>query len=144
MRTKDPKLAALHSIDILRELPTRRLRRLATTIDEVTVEPGTVLIHQGGLNHHAYFVTSGSLCIEVDGARVATLAEGSIVGERSAIDHGPANATVVALEPASLLVMDHRVLLGAAAEEPGLSAVLHELAAERSNDEHARETHEAA
>lgn len=133
MRTKDPKLAALHSIDILRELPTRRLRRLATALDEVTVEPGAVLIHQGGLNHHAYFVTSGSLCVEVDGTRVATLAEGSVVGERSAIDHGPANATVIAVEPTSLLVIDHRILLGAAADEPGLSAVLHELAAERSN-----------
>lgn len=135
MRTKDARLQALRSMEILRDLPTRRLRHLSQRVDEVTVPAGTVLIRQGRLNRHVYFVASGALRVDVDGNRVATVTAGSVVGERTAVDHGPANATVTAIEPTTLHVTDHRVLLGVAADEPGFDAVLQELAAARSNDE---------
>ncbi len=133
MRPKDARLDSLRSIEILRDLPTRHLRELSYRLDVVSVPAGTVLIHQGRLNRHAYFVESGSLGIDVGGERVATVTTGSVVGERTAIDHGPANATVTALEPTTVHVADHRVLLGVAAADPGFAAVLEDLAAGRSN-----------
>ena len=135
MRTKDVRVESLRSIEILSDLPTRRLRELSHRLDVVTVPTGAVLIHQGRLNRHAYFVESGSLGIEVDGRRVATVTTGSIVGERTAIENGPANATVTALEPTTVHVADHRVLLGIAASDPDFAAVLEDLAAVRSNTE---------
>lgn len=131
--TKNDRLRHLRSIEILSDLPARRLRELSYRLDVVTVAAGTVLIRQGGLNRHAYFVEAGALGIDVDGQRVATVTAGSVVGERSAIDHGPANATVTALEPTTVHVADHRVLLGVAAAEPGFAAVLAGLAADRTN-----------
>lgn len=133
MRPKHRRLTSLRGIEILRELPPRQLRALSRNLDEVTVPTGTVLIHQGQLNRHAYFIESGSVRIDVDGERVATVASGSIVGERTAIDHGLANATVTAVEPTTVHIADHRVLLGTADAHPDFAAVLHDLAVLRSN-----------
>lgn len=139
MRTKDARLDSLRSIEILSDLPPRQLRELSYRLDAITVPAGTVLIREGRLNRHAYFVEAGALGIEVAGQRVATVTAGSVVGERTAIDHGPANATVTALEDTTLHVADHRVLLGVAAADPDFLATLEDLAAGRSNDtEHDR------
>jgi CRP-like cAMP-binding protein len=133
MRPKDHKLAALRSIEVLRVLPTRQLRRLVPLVDEVILGPGAVLIRQGDLNRHAYFIQSGSVGIEVDDARVATVGAGSVVGERTAIDHGLANATVTTLEPTTVFAVDHRALLGTAAGTTAFAELLGELASERTN-----------
>lgn len=133
MRSKDQKLGALRSIEVLRDLPARRLRRLVPLVDEVHVEPGTVLIHQGLLNRHAYFLESGAVGIDVDGERVAVVHAGSIVGERTAIDHGLANATVTAIEPTKVFAVDHRALLGTAAGDDAFEATLRDLARARTN-----------
>lgn len=134
MRTKDPKLNALRSIEVLRVLPARQLRRFAPFVDEVTLAPGAVLIHQDQLNRHAYFICSGSVGITVDGQRVATVGSGSVVGERTAIDHGTANATVTTLEPTTVFAVDHRALLGTAAGTDAFAELLEELTRERTNE----------
>ena len=133
MRTKDRRLTSMRAIDLLQRLPVRRLRRLAPLLDEVRVDAGTVLIRQGQLNRHAYFVRSGSLRVDVDGRRVATLSAGSVVGERTALDHGPANATVTAVEPTALFVADHRALLATAGTDADFDVQLRLLAASREN-----------
>ncbi len=133
MRTNDPKLTALRSIDVLRELSSRQLRDLASNVDEVLVTAGEVLIHEGQLNRHAYFVESGSMSIEVGNQRIATVAAGSIVGERTAIERGPANATVRVQSDARVFAIDHRVLLGAASDAAAFADVLHGLVDARSN-----------
>lgn len=133
MRTNDPKLAALQSIDVLGTLSPRQLRNLVARVDEVEVPAGEILIHEGQLNRHAYFVESGSMSVEVEGVRIATVAAGSIVGERTAIERGPANATVRVQTDARVFAIDHRVLLGAASRVAAFADVLHGLADERSN-----------
>ncbi|WP_436794550.1 cyclic nucleotide-binding domain-containing protein [Actinospongicola halichondriae] len=133
MRTSDPKLTALQSIDVLRDLSARQLRDLVPNVDEVQVKAGEILIHEGQLNRHAYFVESGSMRIEVDGEHVATVAAGSIVGERTAIERGPANATVRVHDDARVFAIDHRVLLGAASNTAAFASLLHELADTRTN-----------
>lgn len=133
MKPKDHKLAALRSIEVLGALPTRQLRRLVPLVDEVALEPGIVLIRQDDLNRHAYFIQSGSVGIEVDGEQVATVGAGSVVGERTAIDHGLANATVTTLEPTTVFAVDHRALLGTAAGTAAFAELLGELASERTN-----------
>lgn len=133
MRTKDPKLDALRSIAVLRQLPERLLRQMVSLVDEVAVDRGTVLIREGSLNRHAYFIESGSVGIDVDGRRVATVGAGSIVGERTALEQGNANATVVTVEPTVVFAVDHRVLLGTAASDDAFAGLLGDLARGRSN-----------
>ena len=133
MRITDPKLTALRSIDVLRDLSSRQLRDLASNVDEVMVDAGEILIQEGQLNRHAYFVESGSMSIEVGGEHIATVADGSIVGERTAIERGPANATVRVQAAGRVFAIDHRVLLGAASNASAFADVLHGLADARSN-----------
>ena len=133
MRSTDPKLELLATLDVLDDVPPAQLRLLALEVDEVTVPTDEILIHQGQLNRHAYFVVAGTLGIEVDGERIATVSAGSIVGERTAIERGFANATVVVVEDATVLAVDHRVLLGAASQDDTLADRLQDLATVRTN-----------
>lgn len=129
--TNATALQALQSVELLRGLPVRKLERLAQLADDVDVAAGEVLIHEGHLNRHAYLVAQGTLVVSVDGTAVATVAAGSIVGERSAVTRELANATVEVVEDARILVIDHRMLLGAAHQMPELKARLLELVADR-------------
>ena len=133
MRTNDPKVRALQSIEVLRDLSSRQLRDLALHVDEVTVPAGQALIHEGHLNRHAYLVEAGSMSVEVAGERIATVAAGSIVGERTAIERGPANATVRVLDDAVVYAIDHRALLGAASTTAEFAELLRDLAEQRTN-----------
>ena len=99
----------------------------------MTVDAGTVLIHEGQLNRHAYFIGSGSVAIDVDGERVATVAAGSIVGERTAIERGPANATVTATERTKVFAVDHRRSSVPRPATPPSGPSSDELADERTN-----------
>lgn len=131
MRSFDPKFAVLRSLLLFDGVPRRRLRDLQVRVDEVDVASGTVLIEQGQLNRHAYVVVSGALSIRIDDARVATVGPGEIVGERAALTHEPANATVVADAPTQLLVIDHRTLVGLATEVPTVLGKLRSLVGHR-------------
>lgn len=132
MRTNDPKFATLQALELLGDLPPKSVDRLVGQVDEITVEPGTVLIHQGQLNRHAYLIAEGTLAVEIDGNRVATVAPGSIVGERTAIEHGTANATVTATERSRVFAVDHRVLNGTAAIDPAFGERIRQLVDERT------------
>lgn len=132
MRSNDPKFTALQAIELLGDLPPKSLDRLAGQVDEILVQPGTVLIRQGQLNRHAYLIASGTVSVDIDGERVATVAPGSIVGERTAIEHGPANATVTVTETARVFAVDHRVLNGTASIDPSFGERIRSLVVERA------------
>lgn len=131
MRGIDPKFAVLRSLLLFDGVPRRRLRDLQARVDEVDLAEGTVLIEQGQLNRYAYVVVSGALSVRMDDTRVATVGSGEIVGERAALTHEPANATVVADAPTQVLVIDHRALVGLATEVPVLLGKLRSLVGHR-------------
>lgn len=132
MRTNDPKFATLQALELLGDLPPKSVDRLVGQVDEITVEAGTVLIRQGQLNRHAYLIADGTLAVEIDGVRIATVAAGSIVGERTAIEHGPANATVTATERSRVFAVDHRVLNGTASIDPAFGDKIRRLVDDRT------------
>ena len=127
MRSSNPKLDALRSLDLFDGVRTRDLRDLALRVDEADLAPGEVLIEQGHLHRHAYVVVSGRLEVVVDGDVVATVGTGSIVGERAALNHDVANARVRCAEAASVLIIDHRSLLGISGLAPEVEARLRAL-----------------
>lgn len=129
--TNATALEALQTVELLRGLPVRKLERLAQLADDIDVVSGEVLIREGHLNRHSYLVVEGTLVVSVLGTPVATVAAGSIVGERSALTREMANATVEVAEDTRVLVIDHRMLLGAAHQMPLLKARLLELVANR-------------
>lgn len=130
-RTTDHRTDLLSELVALGGLSGRERRKLVSSFDEVTVAPGTVIIGEGTLNHHTYFVVEGRLAVHICGAEVAKVGPGEPVGERTALGARVANATVVAAEPTRLLILDHRRLATVVADNEAVEAALRELIARR-------------
>jgi CRP-like cAMP-binding protein len=71
---------------------------------------GTVLIRQGMPIQHLYIVLDGRLSVEVNGASVATLVPGEVIGEISFVDSRPPLASVVAQIPTIVLGIEKSAL----------------------------------
>ena len=80
---------------------------MASRTDEVEVEAGRTLIHQGSPSDSFYLLLDGEAEVEVDGNARPPLGPGRFFGEISMLDRGPATATVVTRTPARLMVMSH-------------------------------------
>jgi hypothetical protein len=81
------------SVMALRKLPRRRL------------EPGETLVEQGAQEDELYLLLDGVLDVEVDGAVVAQVGPGAMLGERAAIEGGTRTATLRAVTPCRLAVI---------------------------------------
>jgi len=60
------------------------------------MEPGEVLIEQGRFGDSFFVIASGTALVYIADEYVASVGQGSAVGEMSLIEHRPRNATVVA------------------------------------------------
>lgn len=124
---EDSKVPALPLFSAL--LPPALTRLLkAIRVDEVS--GGDEIVRQGDEGHEAFVVARGLLrVVRVEGADETTLAQlgpGAILGEMALMSSAPRSASVRALEPAQLLVLERDELERAAEQAPELS---HELSA---------------
>jgi len=96
---------------------TRDLDRLARATDEVTLSMGTALTRQGDIGREAFVLLSGTAEVQRDGATVAELGPGAVIGELALLDGGPRTATVVATTDVGVIVLNR----------PAFNAVLDEI-----------------
>jgi CRP-like cAMP-binding protein len=111
--------SALTRVPELARLPKRRLRRLLSQFDEVTVEPGTPLAVVGRPVAQYAVVLRGAL-EERGPAGVRRILPGESTGWRSMWDRGPSPVSVAAADRTRLLVMGRaqfRALRALGAEE---------------------------
>ncbi|HPU40100.1 MAG TPA: cyclic nucleotide-binding domain-containing protein [Microthrixaceae bacterium] len=85
---------------------TRDLDRLARATDEVTLSMGTALTRQGDIGREAFVLLSGTAEVQRDGATVAELGPGAVIGELALLDGGPRTATVVATTDVGVIVLN--------------------------------------
>lgn len=76
------------------KLPRRRL------------EPGDTLVEQGAEGGDLFVLLDGVLQVEVDGETVAEVGPGAILGERAAVEGGVRTATLRAVTPGRVVVLD--------------------------------------
>ncbi len=72
-----------------------------------------VLIREGEPIHALYLILSGQFVVSIErsqDAHIARLSSGEVVGEMSFVDHLPPSATVTAIEPAVVLMIERSVL----------------------------------
>jgi CRP-like cAMP-binding protein len=102
------RLTRLRELSLFGDLPAADLRHVDALTCEISVPPGTVLIRQGQFGREAFVVASGLADVSVDGWTVARVGAGEPLGEVALLEGTRRSATVTAVTPMNVLVMDPR------------------------------------
>jgi CRP/FNR family transcriptional regulator, cyclic AMP receptor protein len=95
-------------------------RELLSSYGEfIPAHPETPFIVQGENQENLYLIISGSIEVSRDGQTIATLSEGSALGEVNVFDPGTATATVAATEFSQLWRISREELLHFIHDNPG-------------------------
>jgi aromatic-L-amino-acid decarboxylase len=102
---------ALRSFALFASLEREQAERVLQTAHEHDPLTGEAVVEQWQISRDIYVVLNGAVAITVDGDCVRTLGPGEFFGELAAIDWGAGfgrtrSATVTAIEPTRLLVLD--------------------------------------
>lgn len=130
LAAKDPvdKNPALPPLPLFSALSQRELAQLLSAVRIEEVSTGHEIVRQGDPGNEAFVVARGRLKVVRreggDETLLAQLGLGSIFGEMALISESPRSASVIALEPAQLLVLARDELERAAEDAPELSAEL--------------------
>jgi Cyclic nucleotide-binding domain len=87
-----------------RELSTHLMRGSDHKPDVIKLREGDVLVEQGQESTAMFLVLDGVLTVEVDGAEVAELGPGAVVGERAGLEGGKRTATLRCTTPCRVAV----------------------------------------
>jgi Cyclic nucleotide-binding domain len=74
------------------------------------LEPGETLIEQGAAADDLFLLLDGVLDVEVDGETVAEVGPGAMLGERAVIEGGDRTATLRAVTPCRVVVIDPELI----------------------------------
>ncbi len=118
----------LPTLSLFSALAPAALARLLKTVRIDDVSGGDEIVRQGDQGREAFVVARGLLrVVRLQGADETVLAQlgpGAILGEMALMSSAPRSASVQALEPAQLLVLDREQLERAAQQAPELSKEL--------------------
>lgn len=130
-----PHLALLRGVSILEALPEATLERLASSLNELPLPAGSVVIHEGETGDLFYVIGEGE--VEVAGR---TLGAGDSFGEIALLRDVPRTATVTAKTDVLLYTLERDIFVAAvtghepvhAAAEAAIAARLGTFASERA------------
>ena len=103
-----PKALDLKSIWLFSACTAGEIRKIRSSLDEVTVPAGKVLVEEGTGGREFFLIVDGSAKVTRNGRKVATLEAGSYFGELSLLDRRPRSASVVSETDLDVLVLDQR------------------------------------
>jgi CRP-like cAMP-binding protein len=97
--------ARLKKIPVFADLGEEEMRHVAQLAAEVSVEAGKELVREGDYSYDVLAIEEGTARVERDGATVAELGPGDVVGEMGVLERSQRNATVVATSPMMLVTL---------------------------------------
>ena len=106
MKRQDPKIALLRRVPGLGGYADRQLAQLAPLVDEAELPAGTILMEEGRPGRQTFLIVDGQADVTLRGQYLNRLGPGDFVGEMALLDAGPRSATVTAVTPMQVLVMD--------------------------------------
>jgi voltage-gated potassium channel len=110
------------------------VREVALQMQSFVALPGDVLVRAGDRGHEMYFIGRGSVEVVAPGGEVyRTLGAGDFFGEIALVDDAERTATVRALAPSDLYVLDRALFERVAAGYPDVAATLREAATHRQH-----------
>ncbi|HMK87665.1 MAG TPA: patatin-like phospholipase family protein [Steroidobacteraceae bacterium] len=123
----------LESSDDLRGVPAAALEALAVGAVHFSLPAGDVLFESGSIPDGVYLLASGRLGVRMagNGALMAEIERGELVGEAGWLLNETRGATVIALRDSELLLLPHEVLAQVAAKWSAFSLAIAQLCARR-------------
>lgn len=118
------KLETLRHVVIFRHLDMGELCRVLAIVRSVSVAEGEVVVREGEAGDALYAIVDGRLQIERSGAVIRSLLPGEHFGEMSLFNNRPRSATITALSPGRLLVMERGRFNELLKQEPQLGVKL--------------------
>jgi CRP-like cAMP-binding protein len=103
-----PKALDLKSIWLFSGCTASELRKIRSSLDEVVVPQGKVLVEEGRIGLEFFLIVSGTATVTRNGNKVAALGPGGYFGELSLLDRKPRSATVVSDTEMDVLVLSQR------------------------------------
>jgi MFS family permease len=118
-RPQDVEL--LRGIPMFAPLGPAAIDRLACALVPIHAHSGSMVVHQGEPGEHFYIVTSGLVAVSVDGRPVRDEAAGESFGEIALLRRVPRTATVQAVEPTEMVMLERGPFLEAVTGLPASS-----------------------
>jgi CRP-like cAMP-binding protein len=97
----------LTAIPLFSDLSPEEANRLAAFATETSAAEGQILMKQGDYSTELIAIEEGTADVVQDGKKVASLKEGSLIGEMGLLEREPRNADVIATSPMRLLKLTH-------------------------------------
>ncbi|MEM1350133.1 MAG: cyclic nucleotide-binding domain-containing protein, partial [Myxococcota bacterium] len=110
------------------------LDQLAPAFAPATLEPGQFLFRQGDLGQFMALLVDGALGIQLNPMSATydgTLTPYELIGEMTCIDPAPRSASIVALQPTQLLILDRQALDRIRTQSPGVFSLFLRAVAQR-------------
>ena len=125
----------LRSIPLFEGLSARQLEQLGRTMDELDLREGTSLTAQGRLGHELIIIETGTAEVTIDGAHVADMGPGDVVGEIALLGGPERTASVVATSAVRVIAMTGSAFRSMIEEHPGVGERVRAIAARRLGKE---------
>lgn len=122
--TQAVRLDALRGVALFQGLSKRNLGLIDKLSIVRTVPAGEVIVQQGDAGTEMMILLDGRASVKRGTRKLEDLAAGSVCGEMALLDKQPRSATVTALEPTRLLVVDGPGFRKLLAKVPALSESL--------------------
>jgi CRP/FNR family cyclic AMP-dependent transcriptional regulator len=116
-----PKALDLKSIWLFSGCTGSELRRIRSSLDEVQVPKGKVLVEEGRIGLELFIIVDGKAVVTRNGRKVVSLGPGDYFGELALLDRRPRSASVVSETDMDLLVLSQRQFNGLLESVPTIS-----------------------
>jgi CRP/FNR family transcriptional regulator, cyclic AMP receptor protein len=107
-----PKALDLKSIWLFSSCTGSELRKIRSSLDELEVPKGKVLVEEGRIGLEFFLIVDGKASVLRSGKKVATLGPGGYFGELALLDRRPRSASVVSETDMDVLVLSQRQFNG--------------------------------
>jgi CRP/FNR family transcriptional regulator, cyclic AMP receptor protein len=97
----------LKTIPIFSHLSDEEAKRLAAFATETSVADGQILMKQGDFSTELIAIEEGTADVIQDGAKIASLKDGDLIGEMGLIQRERRNADVIATSPMRVMKLTH-------------------------------------
>jgi CRP/FNR family transcriptional regulator, cyclic AMP receptor protein len=132
---KNAKLELIKRVPLFSDCSKRELDEVAAIADELSIQEGKELTHEGATGYEFLVLIDGSADVRRKGRKVNTLGAGDFLGEIALITGTPRTATVTTTSRSRMLVITARDFRTLLRRMPSLQIKVLEAVASRLSDE---------